>query len=78
MTPEVKDILKILWKRGEIAPEDEFLVFFFFTILYYLFLDFHVKIGTIFSLRDKRSFEISDANIKRVDCMCLALKIHSV
>ena len=76
MTPEVRDILKILWKRGEIAPKEEFLLFF--TIGYYLFLDFHIKIGTIFSLRDKRSFEISDAEIKRVDCMCLALKVHSV
>ena len=39
-TLEVRDILKILWKRGEIAPYDQFLLFF--TILFYLLLDFHV------------------------------------
>ena len=26
-TLEVRDILKILWKRGEIAPEEQFLLF---------------------------------------------------
>ena len=36
-TPEVRDILKIMWKRGEIAP---FLLFS--TIFCYLLLDFHV------------------------------------
>ena len=35
-----RDILKILWKRGEVAPEEIFL--FFSTIFYYLLLDFHV------------------------------------
>ena len=32
-TLEVRDILKILWKRGEIAPEEQFLLFstIFFT-----------------------------------------------
>ena len=35
----------------------------------YLFLDFHVKTGTIFSLRDKRLFEISEVEITRVDCI---------
>ena len=53
MTPEYRDILKILWKRGEIAPKEQFLLFS--TIFCYLLLDFHVKTGTIFSLRDKRS-----------------------
>ena len=33
-TLEVKDILKILWKRGEIAP--------FFHNIFYLLLDLHV------------------------------------
>ena len=27
LTPEVRDILKILWKRREIAPEEQFLLF---------------------------------------------------
>ena len=34
LTLEVRDILKILWKRGEIAPQEPFLLFstiFFFT-----------------------------------------------
>ena len=33
LTPEVRDILKILWKRGEIAPKEQFLLFstIFFT-----------------------------------------------
>ena len=41
---------------------------FFSTILCYLLLDFHVKTGTSFSLRDKRLFEISEVEITRVDC----------
>ena len=36
----VRGILKILWKRGEIAPQEQFLLFF--TIFFYLLLDFHV------------------------------------
>ena len=39
-TLEVRDILKILWKRGEIAPLEQFLLFS--TIFFYLLLDFHV------------------------------------
>ena len=69
LTLEVKDILKILRKRGEIAP----------SIFCYLFFDFHVKTGTRISLRDKRLFEISEVEITRVDCtfghVCPA-KIH--
>ena len=57
LTPEVKDISKILWKRGEIAPKERFLLFS--TIFCYLLLDFHVKTGIRFSLRDKRFFKIS-------------------
>ena len=37
-------------------------------IFCYLLLDFHVKTGTRFSLRDKRVFEISEVEIMRVDC----------
>ena len=65
-TLEVRDILKILWKRGEIAPLEQFLLFS--TILFYLLLDFHVSAGTRFSLRDKRLFEISEVEITRVNC----------
>ena len=60
LTPEVTDILKILWKRGEIA--------LYSTIFFHLLLDFHVKTGTKFLLRDKRLFEISKVEITRVDC----------
>ena len=66
LTPEVRDILKILWKREEIAPEEQFLLFFI--IFCYLLLDFHVKTGTRFSLPDKRLFEISKVEIRTVDC----------
>ena len=38
-TLEIRDILKILWKRGEIAPLEQFLLFS--TTFYYLLLDFH-------------------------------------
>ena len=60
-------MLKILWKMGEIAPEEQFLPLT--TIFYYLMLDFYVKTGIRFSLRDKRLFEITDVEITRVDCI---------
>ena len=62
-------MLKILWKRGEIAPEEQFLLLS--TIFCYLTLYFFVKTGMRFSLRDKRSFEITEVEITRVDCICL-------
>ena len=65
LPPEVTDILKILWKRGEIAPAPEEQFLLFSTIFCYLLLDFYVKTGTKFSLRDKRLFEIT-----RVNCIC--------
>ena len=40
----------------------------FFHNIFYLLLDFHVKAGTRFSLRDKRLFEISEVEITRVNC----------
>ena len=58
---------KILWKMGEIAPEEQFLPFS--TIFYDLMLDFYVKTGIRFSLRDKRLFEITEVEITRVDCI---------
>ena len=62
-TPNVRDILKILWKRGK---EEQFLLFS--TIFCHLLLGLHAKIGTRFSLRDTRLFEISKVEITRVDC----------
>ena len=51
---------------GEIAPEEQFLPLS--TIFYDLILDFYVKTGIRFSLRDKRLFEITEVEITRVDC----------
>ena len=59
-------MLKILWKRGEIAPEEQFLLLF--TIFSYLMLDFLVITRIGFSLRDKRLFEITEVEITRVSC----------
>ena len=52
---------------GEIAPEEQFLPLS--TVFYYLMLDFYVKTGIRFSLRDKRLFEITEVEITRVDCI---------
>ena len=52
---------------GEIAPEEQFLPLS--TIYHYLILDFYVKTGIRFSLRDKRLFEITEVEITRVDCI---------
>ena len=43
---------------------EQFLLFY--TIFYYLLLDFHVKAAR-FSLGDQQLFEISDVEIKRAD-----------
>ena len=64
-------MLKILWKRGEIAPEEQFLPFS--TIFCYLVLDFFGKTKIRFSLRDKRLFEITEVEITRVDCILFRL-----
>ena len=63
-------MLKILWKRGEIAPQEQFL--FFSTIFYNLNLDSCVITRTRFFLRDKRLFEITEVEITRVDCTFLS------
>ena len=60
-------MVKILWKGGEIAPEEQFLLLS--TIFSYLMLDFYVKTRIRFSLRDKRLFEITEFEITRVDCI---------
>ena len=61
-------MLKILWKRGEIAPEEQFHLLS--TIFCYLMLDFYVETRIRFSLRDKRLFKITVVKITRVDCIC--------
>ena len=58
-------MLKILWKRGEIAPKEQFLLLP--TIFCYLILNFYVKTRVRFSLRDKRLFKITEVEITRVD-----------
>ena len=63
-------MLKILWKMGEIAPEEQFLPLSI--IFYYLMLDFYVKTGIRFSLRDMRLFEITEVEITRVDCIIIS------
>ena len=60
-------MLKILWKRGEIAPEEQFLLLS--TIFCYLMLDFYMKQGSDFLSGDKRLFEITKVEITRVDCI---------
>ena len=62
-------MLNILWKRREIAPVEQFLLLS--TIFSYLMLDFYVKTRIRFSLRDKRLFEITEFEIKRVDCISI-------
>ena len=57
----------MLWKRGEIAPKEQFLLLP--TIFSYLMVDFYVKTRIRFSLRDKRLFEITEVEITRVDCI---------
>ena len=59
-------MLIIMWERGEIAPEEQFLLLS--TIFSYLMLDFYVKIRIRFSLQDKRLFEITEVEITGVDC----------
>ena len=66
-------MLKILWKRGEIVPEEQFLLSS--TIFCYLMLDFYVKTRIRFSLRDKRLFEITEVEITRVDCITTLSKM---
>ena len=60
-------MLKILWKRGEIAPEEQLLLLS--TTFCYLMLDFYVKTGIRFSLRDKWLFEITEVEITRAICI---------
>ena len=59
---------------GEIAPEKQFHPLS--TIFYYLMLNFYVKTGIRFSLRDKRLFEITEVEITRVDCICMLVNFE--
>ena len=61
---------------GEIAPEEQFLLLS--TIFCYLILAFYVKTRIRFSLRDKRLFEITEVEIKRVDCTTLNRMLNTV
>ena len=54
----------------------EFLLFS--TILYYILSEFHVKQGTRVSLRDKRLFETSEAEIMGVDCILLSKGLNEI
>ena len=65
LTPEIRGILKHIAERVEIAPQEQFPIFS--KIFYYLLLDLYVKIGTIFSLLDKRLFELSEIDITRAN-----------
>ena len=56
-----------MWKRREIAPEEQFLLLP--TIFSYPMLDFYFKTRIRFSLRDKRLFEITEVEITGVDCI---------
>ena len=64
-------MLKILRKRREIAPKEQFLLLS--TIFSYLILDFYVKTRIRFSLRDKRLLEITEVEITRVNCILLVV-----
>ena len=55
-----------MWERGEIAPEEQFLLLPI--IFCYLMLDVYVKTRIRFSLRDKRIFEMTQVEITRADC----------
>ena len=66
-------MLKRLWKRGEIAPEEQLLLLSTFC---YLMLDVYVKTRIRFSLRDKRLFMITEVEITRVDIIYTTLSNH--
>ena len=62
-------------ERGEIAPEEQFLLSS--TMFCYLVLDSYVKTRIRFSLRDKRLFEITEVEIiTRVDCSCVYVSVR--
>ena len=64
-------MLNILWKRGEIAPQEQFLLLP--AIFCYLKFDFCVKTGIRFSLRA----EITEVEITRVDYICIHAALYN-
>ena len=60
-------MFKILWKGGEITPEEQFRLLS--TIFSYLMLDFYVRKIIRLSRRDKWLFEITEVEITRVYCI---------
>ena len=64
-------MLRILWKRGKIAPDCSRGAIS--PLIYNILLpmsDFYVKTRIRFSLQDKRLFEITKVEITKVDCLC--------
>ena len=68
-------MLKILWKKGEIAPEEQFPLLS--TIFCYLMLDFNGKTRIRFSLRDKRLFDIIEVEITKIDCVFFSCRLNN-
>ena len=68
LAPEVRDLLKILWKRGTLffSPFPQYLAKHCLISM--------LKTRTRFSLRDKRLFEISEVEITKVDCILKCLR----
>ena len=76
LTPEVRDILKILWETGEMTPKycgkaEKWLLWSHFSSFPQYFVTCYkismLKTGTKFSLRGMRLFEVSEVEITRVD-----------
>ena len=64
----------MLWKRGEIAHKEQFLLFS--TIFCCLLVDLCGKTGARFSLRDKWLFKISEVEVTRVDCIIFSQQLR--
>ena len=78
LTPEVRDIFKMLWKRGEIAPWEQFPRSNFSSFQQYFVTCCWIcmrKRGTRFSLRDKQLFEIREGEITSMGCICNGLNL---
>ena len=73
LTPEVRDIWKYCGKKEILLLRSNFSSFpqYFVTSL----VDFHVKTGTRLSLLDKRLFEISEVQSRRIDCPWLDCEV---
>ena len=67
LTPEVRDILKIVRKKEKLILRSNFSSFSQYFVTWCQI--YMLKAGTRFSLRDKRLFDISEVEITRVDCI---------